>query len=92
MSSPGEIDDDSDEAPPLPGMLRTSPEEAARAEKAAADKAAADDAANPGVSAGRLKELKDKARVEIDERLKDRRKKRRLMRGGGTSGEFKAYS
>lgn len=30
----------------------------------------------------RLRELKDAYRQQIDERLKDRRRKRRLMRGG----------
>jgi hypothetical protein len=88
MVPAGETDDDEDEARPAPGMLRSSPEEAARAEKAAAEKAAA--AAQGPVTPDRMKEFKDKARSEIEERLKDRRKKRRLMRGGDASGGFQA--
>ena len=84
MISPGD-DDESDEAPPQPGMLRTTPDEAAKAEKAAAAARAARAAEDaPTVDEARLKELKDKARSEIDARLKERRKKRRLMRGGDT--------
>ena len=86
MLLPGETDDE-DDAPPVPGMLRTTPDQAAAAEKAALDRAAAAANVETGVTEQRLKELKDKARAEIDQRIKERRKKRRLMRGGD-SGSF----
>lgn len=92
MGTPGEMADDEvsadDGAPPVPGMLRTTPEQAAAA---AADRAAAAlavSAADAAISPGRMKELKDKARAEIEQRLKERRKKRRLLRGGDVSGGF----
>jgi hypothetical protein len=61
-----------DEDEPLPGpvMVPTTPEEAARLAQA------------PAVGPDRMKALKDKARAEIEQRLKERRKKRRLLRGG----------
>ena len=66
-------------------MLRTSPEEAARAEKEAAARAAAE-AEGPVVTPDRLKQFKDKARARIETRLKERRKKRRLLRGDISRG------
>jgi hypothetical protein len=63
-------------APRVPVMLPSTPEEASRAERLVAETPAP-----PGVSEARLKELKEKARAEIDKRLKERRKKRLLMRG-----------
>jgi hypothetical protein len=81
---------DEDDAPPVPGMLATTPEKAAAAERAEAGRAAAEsarDADGPAVlGAARMKELKDKARAEIEQRLKERRKKRRLLRGDASGG------
>jgi len=82
MLPTGDKDGEGEDAPPIPGMLPTTPAAAASAEKAAAAEAAAEKERGPAVSVARLKELKDKARAEIEQRLKDRRKKRRLMRGG----------
>jgi hypothetical protein len=82
---PDEPEDDEDDVAPVPGMLSTSPEEAVKAEKVAAAKAAAE-AEGPVVSDAKLKELKEKARTRIDARLKERRKKRRLLRGDIAKG------
>ncbi len=88
MTSAGDKDD---EAPPAPVMVPTTPEEAARLARvldgapSAADGApsAADGAPSAAaVTPDRMRELKDKARAEIEQRLKERRKKRRLLRGG----------
>lgn len=82
---------DEDDAPPVPGMLATTPERAAAAERAEAGRAAAESAQGDGptvLGPARMKELKDKARAEIEQRLKERRKKRRLLRGGDASGGF----
>lgn len=74
--------DDEEDAPHSPGMLSTSPEAAVQAEKAAAlvrEKQKGED--GPIVSEERLRELKAKARAEIQERINDKRKRRRLLRG-----------
>ncbi len=78
--APEEKDDEGEAAPRVPVMLPSTPEEASRAEKVA-HTAAETSPAPAGVSEARLKELKEKARAEIDKRLKERRKKRLLMRG-----------
>lgn len=77
--------EEEDEVAPVPGMLRMTPDEAAKAEKDAAAKKAAE-ADGPVVTEDRLKEFKDKARAQIEARLKERRKKRRLLRGDVSKG------
>lgn len=68
------------------GMIDLDTFERDEAVREEARQAAAADAPQdellPGVTAERLRALKDQARQQIDERLKARRKQRRLMRGG----------
>jgi len=77
MTFPGGGDDDG-------GMMDLETYEAIVAEDAANEAPAApeDPDALPSVAAERRAELKDKARAMIEERLKAKRKQRRLMRGG----------
>jgi hypothetical protein len=84
MNRPGtpSSDEGAEDAQPIPGMVQITPEEAALAEQAAkAAQAAADSDDAPAVTEQKLKQLKEKARAEIDARLKDLRKKRKLLRG-----------
>jgi hypothetical protein len=74
--------DGEEDVPRSPGMLATSPEAAAHAERDAAlarEKATGPDA--PAVSEERMKELKTRARAQIQQRLDEKRKRRRLLRG-----------
>lgn len=97
MVLPGEApddvgDDDADDdadgggaAPSATGMQRITPEEALAAEKLAAEKLAALSGPNaPAMNDEKLKQLKAKARAEIADRLSDRRKKRKLLRGNSS--------
>jgi hypothetical protein len=66
-------------------MERVTPEQVAERDRLAAEKKAKHDAEGT-VSDERLKELKEKARADIDARLLARRKQRRLLRGGDLPG------
>lgn len=82
---PAEDDQHEDDAPPVPGMARTTPEAAAAAEQAAREHRAKSEGADaPAVTEEKLRQLKAKARAEIDARLQDRRKKRKLLRGNAS--------
>ena len=64
----------------LAAFERLEAERRKSAEAEAAQNAADELPAN--LTRDRLKELKDSYRRQIEERIKDRRRKRRLMRGG----------
>lgn len=66
------------------GMMDMDAYEALVAEQEANElpEAPEDPDALPALGAERRRELKDKARAMIEERLKSKRKQRRLMRGG----------
>ena len=67
------------------GMIDLQTYERLQAEEAAQKGAAEEHPEEdllPSVSSERIRELKEKARAMIEERLKKRRKQRRLLRGG----------
>ena len=85
-ASPGpDEDEEEDAAPPPLAMESMTPEQAEKLEKEAAARAAAAAAADAPVGDDQLRAFKEKARKEIEERLVDKRKRRRLMKGGNVS-------
>lgn len=64
------------------GMIDAEEFEALQAEAGDAEAPPVDPDELPTVSEQRLRELKDTARKQIEERLKSRRRQRKLLRGG----------